>query len=107
MLPENLEEPDASVLMTRKRFISSSRRIHVERIERDFTDRRLLFSTVSSIVELTSGVVTFPAPVLSLSLSLPLLLLLLLLLRSVDICRQFVTAFFAGLEAISICRSFT
>lgn len=32
MPPENLEEPDASAVMARKRFISSSGRIHVERI---------------------------------------------------------------------------
>lgn len=54
---ENLEEPDASTVMTRKRFISSSLQIHVERIEADLWN--LLFSSVSLIVELPSNCYVF------------------------------------------------
>lgn len=57
---ENLEEPDASTAMARKRFISSSLQIHVERIEADLW--ALLFSSVSLIVELPSSCFFFLPP---------------------------------------------
>lgn len=87
---ENLEEPDAFAVMARKRFISSSLRIHVEREE----TLGLLFSSVPSIVELRQRVVTLPS-------FIPLSFFLFFFLNCLFIssCYQhFITSFFDILQ---------